>query len=347
MRATPADDAYSRGVYFCSDSGQFSYAAFCLADGLSQLGVPVYANIDASHALATVSFSAAPEPALLSASYCAVLDVHGACDLFPNTVRRITPIHERTVALCMHDNIANFIIEGQLPLFCSHENRFFQLSGVRIPIGFGVSQKLLERSSWVPPFNARGAYALKSFHPSLHQDVRAGMELLFEPNLQQQLRIEHRYTDSREAFWTLLQQSGFSLCYGGMFVQDLHRSPFFMSIEAVREFWEHIECRATTVITRWDSWRFWESLASGCVTIHLDFERYGFKLPVMPENWRQYIGIDMANAKQDVERMMDEWGRMEEVAWNGRQWALEHYSPVAVARRFLVPVRRLDGRAEV
>lgn len=346
MRATSIIDAHSRGVYFCSDSGRFSYAAFCLADGLNQLGVPVYSNIEASHPLATFSFNAAPESSLLRASYCAVLDVHGACDLFPNTVRRIAPIHERTVALCMHDNIANFILEGQLPLFCSHENSFYQLAGVRIPIGFGVSQKLLENSIRVPSFKARRGYALNSFHPSLHQDVRACMELLFEPNLRQHLRIEHQYTDTREAFWALLQQSGFSLCYGGMFVQDLRRSPFFMSIEAVREFWEHIECRATTVIARWDSWRFWESLVSGCVTIHLDFERYGFKLPVMPENWKQYIGIDMANPKQDVERIMDEWDRMEEIAWSGRLWALEHYSPVAVARRFLETVRRLDRQAE-
>jgi hypothetical protein len=38
------------------------------------------------------------------------------------------------------------------------------------------------------------------------------------------------------------------------------------------------------VIARWESWRFWESLASGCATVALDFEEYGLVLPVIPKN---------------------------------------------------------------
>lgn len=88
-----------------------------------------------------------------------------------------------------------------------------------------------------------------------------------------------------------------------------------------------------------------ESLISGCVTIHLDFDRYGFQLPVMPQNWRHYIGIDLANVKQDVERIMDEWNRMGEISLNGRMWSLEHYSPVAVAKRFLQTIQSLENQA--
>ncbi len=337
--------AIHQGISFCTDSGAFSYATFCLADGLAQLGVPVYANVDGVHESTSFAFQATLNSERLKNSYCVVFDIHGACDLFPNTIKHLNPIHERTVALCMHDNIANFMVTGGIPLFCTHENKFLTLEGLRIPIGFGISRKLLENSQYIPPFSARAKSVLNSFHPSLHQDVRACMEFLLLPNLQKHLQIERRHTDEQNSFWQLLRQSSFSLCYGGMFVQDLRRSPFFMSIETVRDFWAHIQCQCSTVITRWDSWRFWESLACGCVTIHLDFDRYGFKLPVMPENWKHYIGIDLANAKQDVERIMDEWPCMKEIAWNGRLWALEHYSPIAVARRFLETVHRLECQA--
>ena len=88
-------------------------------------------------------------------------------------------------------------------------------------------------------------------------------------------------------------------------------------------------------IIQWDSWRFWKSLAAGCVTFHVDFEKYGLHLPVMPENWRHYIGIDLDNVQEAVERIADEPEIVERISTEGRLWALEHYSPVPTALRFL------------
>jgi hypothetical protein len=39
------DQLMCRGMFFLSDSNSFSFAATCLADGLSQLGIPIHANI--------------------------------------------------------------------------------------------------------------------------------------------------------------------------------------------------------------------------------------------------------------------------------------------------------------
>lgn len=94
----------------------------------------------------------------------------------------------------------------------------------------------------------------------------------------------------------------------------------------------------TNRVVQWDSWRFWESLAAGCATFHLDFEKYGLTLPVMPENWRHYIGVDLDNISDTVDRIADEPGIIERVATEGRQWALKHYRPVATAIRFLETV---------
>jgi hypothetical protein len=88
-------------------------------------------------------------------------------------------------------------------------------------------------------------------------------------------------------------------------------------------------------IVQWDSWRFWESLAAGCVTFHLDFEKYGIDLPVMPENWRHYIGIDLDNVQATIDRITANPEILEYIAQEGRSWAIKNYSPVPTALRFL------------
>ena len=90
-----------------------------------------------------------------------------------------------------------------------------------------------------------------------------------------------------------------------------------------------------SLVEWWDSWRFWESLAAGCVTFHVDFDKYAIDLPVMPENWRHYIGIDLDNPQATVDRIINEPQILEKISTEGRQWAIEHYSPVPTALRFL------------
>jgi hypothetical protein len=89
------------------------------------------------------------------------------------------------------------------------------------------------------------------------------------------------------------------------------------------------------ILQWWDSWRFWESLAAGCVTFHVDFEKYGVSLPVMPQNWQHYIGIDLHDIQATVDRITDEPEILERISVEGRQWAIANYGPVPTALRFL------------
>ena len=262
------------------------------------------------------------------------MELGQVCENSPYQTADLDPVHERSAALCMHDNIANFLLKPDIPLFCTHESRLRVLDGIRIPIAFGVSSRMLEKTAVPAEFGQRRNYALRSFRPTFRQDVRACLDLTLLPGLSKRIPVETKYADA-DGYWKLLSMTRYCLAYGGAFTQDLTISPQFSDVDAFREFYSHVAFGAETVITRWDSWRFWESLVAGCVTIHLDFEKYGFKLPVMPENWKHYIGLDLANLNRDIERIMDEQDRMEEIAHNGRLWAIEHYSPVAVARRFL------------
>jgi len=89
------------------------------------------------------------------------------------------------------------------------------------------------------------------------------------------------------------------------------------------------------LISQWDSWRLWESFAASCAMVHVDLERYGCVLPVMPVNWEHYIGIDLERPQAAIDRLRDDPSIVARIATAGHDWASEHYAPIAVARRLL------------
>jgi hypothetical protein len=86
---------------------------------------------------------------------------------------------------------------------------------------------------------------------------------------------------------------------------------------------------------QWDSFRAWEAWAAGCATINIDLDVYGPVLPVMPENWKHYIGVDLARPQIALERLHDDPGLVEQVAVAGQEWALKNYAPHRMAERML------------
>lgn len=87
-------------------------------------------------------------------------------------------------------------------------------------------------------------------------------------------------------------------------------------------------------VYQFDSWRFWESLVSGCCTLHIDFEKYGIKLPVMPVNGLHYIGIDIDHPFKALDILSDE-NQLRKISENGKIWILKNYSPSAITNRLL------------
>lgn len=89
-------------------------------------------------------------------------------------------------------------------------------------------------------------------------------------------------------------------------------------------------------IVQTDSWRWWESLLSASVPLHLDLESHGWRLPVMPSNGVHYLGLRDWNhtaLAQDITTR--EAPSFNTLANAGRTWALEHYSPAPCASRLL------------
>lgn len=88
-------------------------------------------------------------------------------------------------------------------------------------------------------------------------------------------------------------------------------------------------------LIQWDSWRFWESLAAGCLTFNLDLQYYGVELPVPAKHLVHYVAVTPHNAAQVLSELHADPSLPARIAQQGRAWALENYSPPALARRFL------------
>jgi len=84
-----------------------------------------------------------------------------------------------------------------------------------------------------------------------------------------------------------------------------------------------------------DSFRFWETMAAGAAAINLDLDLYGVKLPVMPQNGKHYLGVDFGKVDSFVEQLREDPMLFKRVGDAGREWVYRHYSPKAVAKRFL------------
>ncbi len=233
------------------------------------------------------------------------------------------------------------------------------------PWTLNLSNRVIDHTSGGLPFAERRRACLVNFgasHPYPH-GCRDLAEQRFHPGLAQLLPLDRTKDDltvipSNPTERLLWEQTGgrFSPSYYGRlksaqavscFCGDLvpplpwHNPGLLLQggnrAKLRRMFYQALRIldpRSDRII-QWDSFRFWETLSAGAVAFHLDLDLYGVTLPVMPENWVHYVGIDLSNPLPALERLHDEPELLGQIASSGRAWALEHYSPSAAARRFL------------
>ena len=233
------------------------------------------------------------------------------------------------------------------------------------PWVLGLNNRILEATSGAPPFAERAKSILLNFgasHPYPH-GVREAASLRFEPEIAKLFDLDRRKDDlsiePADPFDALMwRQSGARFCRAyyerlknsqavATFCGELIPPMPFRNPERYlvggnkaklrRVFYEAlawVDPRPRRSV-QWDSFRFWEALAAGCVAFNLDLERYGAELPVMPENWKHYIGVDLDHVDEAIQRIVANPECLRGIAGAGHQWALENYSPLAGARRLL------------
>ena len=89
-------------------------------------------------------------------------------------------------------------------------------------------------------------------------------------------------------------------------------------------------------ILQWESFKLWESFATGCVVIMPDLEHFGLALPVMPNAWEHYLPIRFDN-RSSLQQLRERLLTMTEVEFKeigerGRTWALKNYAPISLVR---------------
>lgn len=233
------------------------------------------------------------------------------------------------------------------------------------PWVLGFTNRVREATDNAPPFSDRAAAVLINFgasHPYPH-GARDVAQARFEPAIAHLLHIDttkddllQEPTDSYDAlmwrqtghrfsraYYERLKHSQAVACFCGELIPPMpYRRPECYLVggnkaKLRRMFYEalaRLDPRPRRSV-QWDSFRFWEALAAGCAAFNLDLEHYGVDIPVMPENWKHYIGVNFDKVGDVMERLAADPGVLARVADAGRAWALAHYSPRQMAQRFL------------
>jgi hypothetical protein len=234
-----------------------------------------------------------------------------------------------------------------------------------LPWTLSLSNRVIEHTAGGRPFPERRPVCLVNFgasHPYPH-GCRDRAEAVFHPGLSRLLPLDRTTDDLARvpadpgerllwdqtggrfsaAYYARVKSAQAVSCFCGELIPPLPwRDPGALLVggnkaklkRGLHRFLSRFDPRPERIV-QWDSFRFWETLAAGSVAFHLDLERYGVILPVMPQNWVHYVGIDLDRPDSALERLRSDPALLARIAGEGQAWALRHYSPRATAERFL------------
>lgn len=357
---------FSGSVFFyCCDRG-YEHLIVCLAEGLKDLGIPFYSNInywrlspEREEYLLCNDPSISPDDCSVVAVSYQWLAYKGALpeNLFHAGREYITVyLDDMDGPTIWNPEFRNFDF-----IFRTHYSSKSIYPSNCQPWVFGISNRILRETSDIPKFQERSRHLLVNFRVDQNQltlsnawlrveqgflIVDGGMMIVdyplrkifrhdFLPLIHDVLPVDNtvdRFDSPPSDSYQYLQWTQTGQRHQPNYYKRLKESA---ACAAVGGYVVAGTDTKAPHVEWWDSWRFWESLAAGCVPFHADFEKYGIVLPVMPENWRHYIGIDLDNLQETVERIAGNPGILERISTEGRRWAIENYGPVPTALRFL------------
>lgn len=346
-------------VYFyCHRQGPPENAAYqhlvvCLAEGFSQLGVRYYSSEDYWRTSPDEDDFLLKRSREVMPADCSVVIVssgikrHDAplpAGLFHPRRKYITVYldEEDILSQELDADLAHFdfVFKAHYNYLCAYPSNFF-------PIAFGLSNRMLRELKAVPAPDERKRTIVESFR--CKHDLRYIVRERFNPLISRALSIDDTIDDISQApddsYGRLMwNQTGrrHNPCYYERLRNSIACSAFGgkFDLSWPRAQWEShtdsdLSHLLSPILLQWDSWRFWESLAAGCVTFHVNLDEYGVQLPVMPVNWKHYVGIDLYDMGSAVERLIAEPSLLHDISSAGRAWAINNYSPIQVASRFL------------
>jgi hypothetical protein len=342
------------GVFFVFPRADCElYWSSCLAGGFQELGIPIFSNFNLYPLGETVRptwlfpHSSMP-PAMAALIIGDVSELEKCSHECRRVAEFVTSQPQRRVLLCMADSVNTLDFPFPSSVFVAHRTERIRPRGKLIPWAFGLNRDVLKKIDAARSQGPRRPVFIRNFRPSFNQCVRQVLDLAFVRNLSKHFDIDSTIDDGVDRFlqnhYSRLATAFGCLAYGGSFIEDYSRNPYL----AARGHAERWVVGDDPVIIRWDSWRFWESMASGCLTVALDFDEYGFQLPVMPENGVHYVGLRFDQLSEALGVLIGDRDRLSEIAEQGRRWAITHYASAPMALRFLSTVEHLpSGRRDI
>lgn len=354
--------------FYCAPSGipdsketVYQHVIVSLAEGLKALGIPFYSNrdfwktdIEDDKYLLKCDPKVTPDD-------CSVVVMHTAWFTYglpmPEGLfhphRHYTTVYFESEADAKHAWRPEFKLFDFI--FRCHFNTRFKYPKNFYPWAFGLSNRILRELVEIPSFAERNRSLLVNFR--IHHPIRTCIQENLLPQLQSILPIDNSVdatqsppsdpydflqwtqTDRRHypRYYERLRFSSACACFGGLLI-----NPWPLDAFGPSKLWDRAINKIITLvdsrprrIMNWESWRFWEAMAAGSVVLHVDLEKYGAALPEMPQNWRHYIGVDLENLQDTVDRIEGDPDLLEKISSAGRDWAIQHYSPIPTAQRFL------------
>lgn len=345
------------------EKSNYQHGLVCLAEGFKELGIEFFASTD------YWLFSPEEDVHLLKYN-CDVeadnCDIVILCGEYLNYYKEFPKnlFHPKrryiTVYIDMADGIItdswkpefrqfDFILKAHYNSRCLYPKNMH-------PWAFGLTNRILEavdplpfkKRDWQIIANFRVEHFLRDFaknkflsclskHIPLDETIDS-----FEPELSNPYDYLHWSQSGRRHYpnyYERLSRTAVCAGFGGYiippFPKNINSSTGRISQRIIKQKILKFVSSDHWRVMQWDSWRFWESLAAGCVTLHLDFEKYNFCLPEMPQNLQDYVGVDLTNVSRTIDTISNNSLLLEQISTKGRQWALEHYSPVPTAKRLL------------
>lgn len=239
------------------------------------------------------------------------------------------------LALIYGQDDVNFMpLPKQLLKFLPHQCRGFSKNPEAVPVPWGFTLEGFEASKLRLGRDRNPRKIIQNFNPTRSQSVREAVVAALQVTNIGGATLDSRHLHGEE-YANQLADAQFCLAVGGAFHwpnSDFHFMRDRMDARSLSL--DVFPDRSKTVgIVRWDSFRFWESMAFGCLPIQLDLDKHGFVLPHVPQGWLHYIPFDLGSIQDTVDKL-NELARspdllryMSDCAAN---WALEHAHPVSL-----------------
>jgi hypothetical protein len=337
----------------------YQHLLVCLAEGLSSRGVACYANVDYWPLDPQRTRFLLNHDPRVTPDDCALVIVSDEwCTRGASVPQRRAGSAACWIALDREDGSRLRTLAPEFRAFDyvlrTHYSRDTRYEANFVPWAYGLSERMIAATSETAAAQRRWEILTNWRHTRYPHSLRLDVERSFLPHLQAVLPIDDAReapgvppSDARDHLWwyetgrrhwpayyARLRGAAACACFGGYFVTRWPAAKQSLLSRFLKRALTRAHIR-TRSLSQWDSWRLWESFAAGCATVHVDFERYGCVLPVMPVNGEHYIGVDLDRSDRAIDLVREDPTSVARIGAAGRAWALTHYGPAATAQRLL------------